>query len=135
MLATGMCFIPAKQLGVRWQDLLKFIDVRQGRPSRWRTGQAPPPRPVPGQQRVAVAAGLESREGPGWSGRIPEGRVCWPSVKPHSGKVWMNDQLASHTQTFHPSIWDRWLQVMSEWSYLRDERDCNSYRWETLDFL
>ncbi len=42
MLATGMCFIPAKQLGVRWQDLLKFIDVRQGRPSRWRTGRALP---------------------------------------------------------------------------------------------
>lgn len=48
MPATGMCFIPAKQLGVRWQDLLKFIDVRQGRPSPWRTGWPPPPQPVPG---------------------------------------------------------------------------------------
>lgn len=115
-----------------WRALTRPIKVyrRAAGPSITMTDRSPPsPRPVPGQDRVAAAAGLESWEGPGWTGRIPMGAYrgdeCWPTVTLHSGKVWMNDQLASHTQTFHPSIWDRCLQVMSERSYLRDEHHRN----------
>lgn len=92
MLATGMCFIPAKQLGVRWQDLLKFIDMWQGRPSQWRTGRGPSPSASARAAESHSHSGIGEPRGAGLKredsrGSIPGGRVLtysqttqWESV-------------------------------------------------------